>query len=54
MERRQVVVQLQKSESDPATSEQVAMFERAAWTHDRRLAHIMERAKAASIAPAAE
>ena len=55
--RREVAMHLQALEGSPADAEQIAMFEmfeREGWSHERRLAHIKERAKAASLVPAAE
>ncbi len=52
-ERRLVAMRLQEIEGNPLSPDQVAMFEmfeREAWTHERRLAYIPDRARA----PAAE
>jgi hypothetical protein len=56
-ERLREVMHLQEIEGNPLSSEQVAMFEmfeREAWPQERRLAHIMERARAIAIKSAAE
>jgi len=56
-ERRLVGMHLQEIEGNPLDAEDVAMFEmfeRELWTHERRLAHIIERANAARFASAAE
>lgn len=55
--RRLVAEHLQAIEDSPPSREQVAMFEmfeREAWPHERRLAHIRERAQAAAMVHAAE
>ena len=47
-ERRLVAMHLQDIESNPLSAEQIAMFEmfeREAWSHERRLAYIKERAE---------
>lgn len=46
-ERRLDAMHLQEIEGNPLTSDQVAMFEmfeREAWSHERRLAYILARA----------
>lgn len=55
--RRLVAAHLQAIEDSPPTPEQTAMFEmfeREAWSHERRLAYIRERAAAAAMIHAAE
>lgn len=55
--RRLVAQHLQSIESNPLDAEDIAMFEmfeREAWTHERRRAYILENACAASLVPAAE
>jgi len=50
-------VHLQAMEDNPLDRDQIAMFEmfeREGWTHEKRLAHIKERAKSAAMIPAAE
>ena len=47
--RRLVGMKLQEVEGNPASAEQIAMFEmfeREAWSHERRRAYIAERNKA--------
>lgn len=56
-ERRLVAMHLQKIESNPLSDDQIEMFEmfeREGWSHDRRLAYVLERAKAGSAISAAE
>jgi hypothetical protein len=56
-ERRLVAMHLQSIEDNPLDAEQVAMFEmfeREAWSHEKRLDHIRARAAAARLVPAAE
>ena len=56
-ERRLVAAHLQAVENSPLTAEQTAMFEmfeRERWSHDRRLAYILRRAKVAAMIHAAE
>ena len=56
-ERRLVGMRLQEIESNPLDADQIAMFEmfeREGWSFERRAAYIRERAKAASLVPAAE
>jgi hypothetical protein len=46
--RRIAAMRLQEIEGNPLDAEQVAMFEmfeREAWTHERRLAHLLTRAR---------
>jgi len=48
---------LQAIEGNPLDANQIAMFEmfeRKGWSNEKRLAHIQERAQAASMVPAAE
>lgn len=55
--RRLVAAHLQALEGSPMTAEQTAMFEmfeRERWSHERRLAHIRERAANAALIHAAE
>jgi hypothetical protein len=55
--RRQVAAHLQAIEGNPPTTEQTEMFEmfeREGWSHERRLAYIKARAKAAATVQAAE
>jgi hypothetical protein len=55
--RRLAAAHLQEIESNPLDAGEVAMFEmfeREAWPHERRLAHIGEQARAASTVPAAD
>ena len=55
--RRHVAAHLQAIEGNPPTDEQTAMFEmfeREGWSHERRLAYIKARAKAAATVHAAE
>jgi len=56
-DRRLAAAHLQYIESNPLDAGEVAMFEmfeREAWSHERRLAYIREQARAASMVPAAE
>ncbi|MGQ3284707.1 hypothetical protein [Bosea sp. (in: a-proteobacteria)] len=56
-ERRQVAMHLQEIEGNPldaADIEMFEMFEREGWSHERRLAHILERAAKARFVSAAE
>jgi hypothetical protein len=56
-ERRLVAEHLQAIEDSPLTGEQTAMFEmfeRERWSHDRRRAYILRRAKEAAMTHAAE
>jgi hypothetical protein len=56
-ERRLVAMHLQAIEDSPLDAEQVEMFEmfeRERWSHERRLAHILERAAKARFVSAAE
>lgn len=56
-ERRLVAMHLQAIEDNPLDAEQVEMFkmfERERWSHERRLAHILERAAKARFVSAAE
>ena len=41
---------LQEMQDNPLDAEQIAMFERERWSHQRRIAHIIERAKARAAA----
>jgi len=46
-ERRLVAMHLQEIEGNPLNAEEIAMFEmfeREAWTHERRLAYILAKA----------
>ena len=55
--RRMVAMQLQTIEDNPLSADQVAMFEmfeREAWSHEQRLAHIRERVEIAAMVTAAE
>jgi hypothetical protein len=55
--RRLVAGHLQAIEGNPPTDEQTVMFEmfeREGWSHERRLAYIKARAKAAATVHAAE
>ena len=50
-ERRLTAMHLQEIEGNPLSPDQVAMFEmfeREAWSHERRLAYILARVKAAA------
>lgn len=56
-ERCLVAMHLQAIEDNPLDAEQVEMFEmfeRERWSHERRLAHILERAAKARFVSAAE
>jgi hypothetical protein len=56
-ERRLVAMHLQEIEGNPldaADIEMFEMFEREGWSHERRLAHILERAAKARFVSAAE
>ena len=56
-ERRLTMQHLQAIEGNPLDAEDIAMFEmfeRERWTHERRLAYIIEKAKRAAIPHAAE
>ena len=56
-DRVQLAVHLQEIEGNPLDSSQIAMFEmfeREGWPHEKRLAYIKERAKAAARVPVAE
>lgn len=56
-ERRLVAMHLQEIERNPFDGEDIAMFEmfeRERWPHEKRLAHILERAAASRFASAAE
>jgi hypothetical protein len=56
-ERRLVALHLQEIEGNPldaADIEMFEMFEREGWSHERRLAHILERAAKARFVSAAE
>lgn len=56
-ERRLVAMHLQAIEDNPLDAEQVEMFEmfeRERWSHEMRLAHILERAAKARFVSAAE
>lgn len=56
-QRRLVAQHLQSIEDNPLDTEDIAMFEmfeRESWPHDKRRAYILERARAASLVPAAE
>lgn len=56
-ERRLVAMHLQAIEDNPLDAKQVEMFEmfeRERWSHERRLAHILERAAKARFVSAAE
>jgi len=47
-ERRLIAMRLQEVESNPFSAEDVAMFEmfeREGWTHERRRAHILAKAR---------
>jgi hypothetical protein len=47
--RRLVAMRLQEIEGNPLSADQVAMFEmfeREAWTHERRLAYILAKVRA--------
>lgn len=55
--RRQEMAHLNAIEGNPLDAEQIAlfeMFERERWSHERRLAHLLERARSAGAAYAAE
>lgn len=56
-QRRLVAAHLQEIEGSPPTAEETAMFEmfeRERWSHDRRLAYILQQAKEAAAVQAAE
>ena len=56
-ERRLVAAHLQEIEGNPLDAEQIAMFEmfeRERWSHERRLAHILERVAKSRFVSAAE
>ena len=42
--RRLTAMRLQEIEGNPLSADDVAMFEREAWTHERRLSHILAQA----------
>lgn len=47
--RRLVAMRLQEIEGNPLSADDIAMFEmfeREAWTHERRLAYILDEARA--------
>ncbi|MDN2583439.1 hypothetical protein [Aquibium sp. ELW1220] len=55
--QRPTAAHLQSIEDSPPSPEQTAMserFEREGWSHERRLAHIRERARSAATLHAAE
>lgn len=52
-QQRLAAMRLQEIEGNPLTHEQIAMFEmfeREAWSHERRLAYLLARAKPSSQA----
>jgi hypothetical protein len=52
-ERRLVAMRLQEIEGNPLSTDQIEMFEmfeRESWSHDRRLAYILDRTKARAAA----
>lgn len=56
-ERRIQAMHLQAIEDNPLGADEVAMFEmfeRERWSHERRLAYILEKAGAEPLVPAAE
>jgi hypothetical protein len=56
-ERRLEMQHLQAMEGDPLDAEEIAMFEmfeREAWSHERCLAYVLERARKAVAQQAAE
>ncbi|MFA6968562.1 hypothetical protein [Bosea sp. (in: a-proteobacteria)] len=56
-ERRLVAMHLQEIEGNPLDSEDIVMFEmfeRERWSHEKRIAHIIERATMARFTNAAE
>lgn len=56
-ERRRVAMHLQEVEGNPLDAEQVAMFEmfeRERWSHEKRLAYILQRVAKARFVSAAE
>jgi hypothetical protein len=56
-ERRLVAMHLQEIEGNPLDAEDIAMFEmfeREAWSHERCIAHILERAALRRAVRAAE
>lgn len=56
-ERRFVAMHLQDIEGNPLDAEDVVMFEmfeRERWSHERRIAYIIERATMARLTTAAE
>lgn len=56
-QRRLTAAHLQAIEDSPPSPEQMAMFEmfeREGWPHEKRLAHIRERARSAAMIHAAE
>ena len=56
-ERRLVAAHLQEIEGSPPTVQETAMFEmfeRERWSHEKRLAYILEQAREAAIVHAAE
>jgi hypothetical protein len=55
--RRLEAMRLQEIEGNPLDAEQIAMFEmfeREGWSYERRLAHILERARRLAAPEAAE
>jgi len=55
--RRLVALRLQEIEGNPLSPDQIAMFEmfdREGWSHDKRRAYLLERARRAGVSHAAE
>ncbi len=44
-QRRIAAMRLQEIEGNPLDAEQIAMFEREAWPHERRRAYLMAKTK---------
>ncbi len=53
-ERRLIGQKLQELEGNPLGAEDIAMFERERWPHERRRAYILEQARAKAAIDAAE
>ncbi|GAB6843722.1 hypothetical protein HNR00_003402 [Methylorubrum rhodinum] len=56
-QRRLVAMHLQDIEDNPLDAGEIAMFEmfeREGWPHEKRRAYILDRARSASLVPAAE
>lgn len=56
-QRRLVAMHLQDIEDNPLDAGEIAMFEmfeREGWSHEKRRAYILDRARSAPLVPAAE